>query len=72
MKTKVEWSKYSQNKPERDGWYLTTIVSGICIGVFLSHYSKERVYDWLDANGMIPSGNVLAFCELPEPYVERE
>jgi hypothetical protein len=68
----VDWHKYPQNKPERDGWYLTTISSGMGTCVFRSHYSKERVYDWQDAHGIIPNENVLAFAELPKPYSPTE
>lgn len=68
----IDWRKYPQNKPEYDGWYLTTISSGMGTCVFRSHYSIERVYEWQDAHGMIPGENVLAFAELPEPYSPTE
>jgi len=59
---------YPQYTPDKDGWYLTTISSGMGTLVFRSHYSSERTYHWRDAHGIIPCDNLEAFSELPEPY----
>ena len=60
QKTEIEWHKYPDEKPPKEGLYLITLKFGNKKEVAIAYLTK-------DTN----SNNLIAWAELPEPYKEE-
>ena len=56
----IEWHKYSEEKPPKEGLYLITLKFGNTKDVSMGYLTKD-----------IYSNTLIAWAEIPEPYKEE-
>lgn len=71
----MEWIKIEDRLPEKGQYVLVTFKSGFdnrpCYGLEVAQYYGDNVWELTDGEYDVP-GPVIAWQELPKPYIEPE